>query len=135
MTAKYFALLKNLLDNVPQRNTSGVNKEKSGMRLAAGHGADRGSAVEITFDGLPLTVFSGETVAAALMGEGFIALRRTAQHNAPRGMFCGIGVCFDCMLIIDKVSGCRACMTLVRAGMVVETQLEWLGDRSIPRQF
>jgi len=52
--------------------------------------------------------------------------RRTARFaprtEAPRSLFCGMGVCFDCVMEIDDRAGTRACMTLVRPGMRVVTQ-------------
>ena len=61
---------------------------------------------------------AGQTVLAALVAAGQMVCRTTAG-GAPRGMFCGMGLCQDCILDIDGVPSQRACMTPVRAGMVV----------------
>jgi NADH dehydrogenase/NADH:ubiquinone oxidoreductase subunit G len=37
-------------------------------------------------------------------------------------VFCGIGVCFDCLVVVDGVPNTRACMTWVREGMHIERQ-------------
>jgi D-hydroxyproline dehydrogenase subunit gamma len=82
----------------------------------------RGSAIEIIVDGAPLRVFLGESVAAALLADGKRTLRKTARKDEPRGVYCGIGVCFDCAMMIDGQPNVRACKTKVRAGMRVESQ-------------
>lgn len=82
----------------------------------------RGPEVEIVVDGLPVIAFEGESVAAALFASGRRALRTTAQLHEPRGMYCGIGVCFDCVMTIDGKPNVRSCQTPVRAGMRIESQ-------------
>lgn len=81
----------------------------------------RGPAVTIRVDGEPVEAFAGETVATALLAQGRRALRRTRRGGRPRGLYCAMGACFDCILTIDGRSGTRACMTPVAEGMVVET--------------
>lgn len=83
---------------------------------------DRGAAIEIIVDGNPVPAFFGETVAAALLAAGKRVLRRTARHSAPRGLYCGIGICFDCVMTIDGRPNVRTCLTEVRPGMRVDTQ-------------
>ena len=82
----------------------------------------RGAAVTVTVDGIPFQTFLGETVAGALLARGQRAWRRTPQGE-PRGLFCGIGICFDCTVTVDGVSNVRACLTAVSDGMVVKTEL------------
>lgn len=72
-------------------------------------------------DGRIVEAREGDTVASALLAASVRAFRRT-RHRAPRGIFCGMGVCFDCVVTIDGVHSVRACMTAVRSGMKVETQ-------------
>ena len=79
--------------------------------------------VTIYFDGRPIEAFEGEPVAAALMGAGVRAFRRTARRGEPRGVFCAIGRCTDCMMVVDGVPNTRTCVTPVRDGMRVETQV------------
>ncbi len=74
-----------------------------------------------TFDGQQVTARSGQSLAAALTEAGHRAFRSTAK-NEPRGMFCGMGVCQDCLVTIDGVPNRRACMTKTEAGQRVETQ-------------
>ncbi|HLJ61906.1 MAG TPA: (2Fe-2S)-binding protein [bacterium] len=92
------------------------------------NGVQRGQQVTIFLDDHPLTAYLGESVAAALMAEGHIAFRRTAHRREPRGLFCGMGVCFDCLVVIDGQPGRRACMIEVRDGMHVHLQRGWGED-------
>lgn len=64
-----------------------------------------------TFDGEPVACADGQTIAAALVADGRLVLRRTAS-GAPRGMFCGIGACFDCLVEVNGRAGVRACLTV-----------------------
>jgi len=81
-----------------------------------------GSAVlAITVDGEPVQAYPGETVATTLLALGRRTLRHTDRLHAPRGVFCGMGVCFDCLVTVDVQPNVRACMTTVRRGMVIET--------------
>lgn len=82
---------------------------------------ERGPRVDLLLDGRPVEAYAGETVAAVLLAQGEIATRRTVGGE-PRGIFCGIGVCFDCLVVVDGVPNTRACMTWVRNGMQVQRQ-------------
>ncbi|HLN13648.1 MAG TPA: (2Fe-2S)-binding protein [bacterium] len=85
----------------------------------------RGRKITITVNDRPVTAYLGESVAAALIAEGCRAFRRTARTGEPRGLFCGMGVCYDCLVVIDGLPGRRACMTDVRDGMRVALQEGW----------
>jgi len=82
----------------------------------------RGPEIEIIVDGRTVRAFEGESVAAALLAAGKRALRTTSRRGEPRGMYCGIGLCFDCVMTIDGQPNVRTCRTLVRAGMRVNSQ-------------
>ena len=90
-------------------------------RLPAGHGLERGAPVSLTLDGHAVTAYAGESVAAVLLAEGFLATR-TTPGGSPRGVYCGMGVCFDCLVVVDGVPNTRACVTWVRDGMAVARQ-------------
>jgi D-hydroxyproline dehydrogenase subunit gamma len=90
-------------------------------RLPLGPELERGPRVTILLDGEPVEAFEGETVAAVLLARGEITTRRTPGRE-PRGIFCGMGVCFDCLMIVDGVPNTRACMTWVRNGLDVRFQ-------------
>ena len=63
----------------------------------------------------------GETVAAALAAADIVAVRR-ARSGAPRGPFCGMGVCFDCLVTVDGRPNQRACLTKVAENMEVRSE-------------
>jgi predicted molibdopterin-dependent oxidoreductase YjgC len=91
------------------------------LRLPSGHGLERGAPLSLTLDGRPVTTYEGESVAGMLLAEGHVATR-TTQGGEPRGVYCGMGVCFDCLVVVDGVPNTRACVTWVREGMVVSRQ-------------
>jgi thioredoxin reductase len=78
-------------------------------------------AEELTFDETPVPVRPGQTVAGALWAAGVRSWRTTRVAGAPRGLFCGIGACFDCLATIDGVPGQRACLAEARPGMRVSS--------------
>ncbi len=84
-------------------------------------GPDAGPIVAITVDGRPLEARAGDTVAAALVAAGRLGFRTTPRGRAPRGVFCGMGICFDCVVTVNGISGVRACVTPVAEGMRVDT--------------
>ena len=77
-------------------------------------------AVSILVNGRPMTVRAGQTVAGALLATSQRTLRRTARQGTPRGLFCGMGVCYDCLVTIDGQRNRRACMTMVSDGLRIE---------------
>lgn len=83
---------------------------------------ERGRALTIFVDGVATPARDGDSVAAALLAAGHVACRFSAVSDAPRGPYCLMGVCFDCLVMIDGVANRQACMTPVRDGMRVETQ-------------
>lgn len=89
--------------------------------LGAADGLERGERVSLRLDGIPVSAYAGESVAAVMIAERGAATRRTAGGER-RGVFCGMGVCFDCLVVVDGVPNTRACMTLVAEGMVVDSQ-------------
>ncbi len=77
---------------------------------------------EIIIDGRAVTVADGVTVAAALMSEGIRSWRTTRIAGNPRGVFCGMGVCFDCLVTLNGEPNVRACITPVEPGDVIDSQ-------------
>ncbi|MBU9726809.1 (2Fe-2S)-binding protein [Diplocloster modestus] len=78
--------------------------------------------VRITVDGRPLMVREGQMIAAALLERGIRINRYTQKRREPRGIFCGIGQCTDCVMIVDGMPNVRTCITPVKEGMVIKTQ-------------
>jgi hypothetical protein len=85
-------------------------------------GLVRGSAFQFFVDGVAVTAYPGETIAAALIAHGQPAARRTAQHREPRGYYCGMGMCWECVMVVDGQPSVRTCRTEAAPGLCVETQ-------------
>jgi predicted molibdopterin-dependent oxidoreductase YjgC len=85
-------------------------------------GARPEPALTFTFDGEPVTALPGQTIAAALLAAGVRTLRTTRFQRRPRGLFCGIGACFDCLVTVNGRSSQRACLVEAAPGDVVATQ-------------
>ena len=82
---------------------------------------DAATEVAITIDGEPFAARTGDTVAAALLAAGRRAFRTTAATGAPRGPYCLMGVCCECMVTVDGRPNQQACTLAVAPGMRVET--------------
>ena len=78
--------------------------------------------VTIMVDGKEMQAKEGEMILAALIANGKIINRYTAKRNEPRGLFCGIGQCTDCAMVVNGKPNVRTCVTPVKEGMVIETQ-------------
>ncbi|MBE8522147.1 (2Fe-2S)-binding protein [Amycolatopsis sp. H6(2020)] len=77
--------------------------------------------IEITVDGEAVTGLAGQTVAGVLLAAGRLSWR-TTRSGAPRGVFCGIGACFDCLLTVNGVADVRACRRRAADGDEIRTQ-------------
>jgi hypothetical protein len=73
--------------------------------------------IAITFDGRRIPALTGDSVGAALTRAGVRAWRITRRAGRPRGLFCGIGICYDCLLTIDGTANQRACLVPAVDGM------------------
>jgi hypothetical protein len=74
------------------------------------------------FDGRPIPFAPGQSVGAALTAAGVRSWRTTRLAGRPRGLFCGIGVCFDCLVTVDGRPNERACLLPATVGAAVTTQ-------------
>lgn len=83
---------------------------------------DERAIVRLTVDGHSVEAREGDSVAAALLAAGITACRRTAVSGAPRGPYCMMGACFDCLVVIDGVGNRQGCLVRARDGMVIATQ-------------
>jgi aerobic-type carbon monoxide dehydrogenase small subunit (CoxS/CutS family) len=81
----------------------------------------KGDTFAVRVDGAELTAYAGDTVAAVLVRAGLVSWRRTRVGHRPRGLFCGIGACQDCLVTVDGVDGVRACLAPVAPGTAVTT--------------
>ncbi len=83
---------------------------------------DKGRTVAFSYNGAPMTGCEGEPIAAALRANDVIIHRYTSKEHKPRGIFCAIGRCTDCVMIVNGKPNVRTCVTPLEEGMTVETQ-------------
>jgi hypothetical protein len=77
------------------------------------------STVTIVVDGAEMTGVLGQTLAGVMLSADVVAWRRTSFGDRPRGVFCGIGVCFDCVAVVNGLAEVRVCQRRARDGDVV----------------
>jgi sarcosine oxidase subunit alpha len=94
------------MKNDPQRLTKGVQ---------------RGERFEIIVDGRRIDAYEGETIGAAIMAAGLGTLRYSKKRNEPRGIYCGIGLCQECRMVINGIPNTQACKTLATPECKVES--------------
>ncbi len=92
------------------------SKNASGIRIDS---LQRGRKIVFFVNGKSTTAHMGETIHAALIAAGYYQLRKSKTHQ-PRGVFCGMGVCYECLITVNNKSTQRACATAVEEGMKVE---------------
>ncbi|MCX7160163.1 MAG: (2Fe-2S)-binding protein, partial [Proteobacteria bacterium] len=97
-----------------------MNPVSPPLRLVRKGIEEAAPAVEILVDGRPVAALAGESVAAALAAAGVQTLRSTPAGGG-RGLYCGMGACFECRVTIDGRPGQRACLASVKPGMQVST--------------
>lgn len=90
--------------------------------IAEARGGTGAARLGFTFDGKPLTGRAGDTVAAALLANGIVACRETPVSATPRAPYCLMGVCFDCLVVIDGIGNRQGCLVPLADGMRIETQ-------------
>jgi aerobic-type carbon monoxide dehydrogenase small subunit (CoxS/CutS family) len=78
--------------------------------------------VRFTFNGEPFKGVEGQSISAALMATGVRELRKTRFDGEPRLIFCGIGICFDCVVVVDGIANQRACLVEINEGAKIESQ-------------
>ena len=83
---------------------------------------DTGATLTLKVDGKSIRARIGDTVASAMLAAGIVQNRTTPVSGAPRGPYCLMGVCFECLVTIDGVGSRQGCMVQAREGMIVETQ-------------
>ena len=79
--------------------------------------------VRFSFDGNPLEAPRGMTIGGALLASGIVSWRRTPVEGRPRGIFCGTGTCFDCLVDVGDRRAVRACLVPVGDGDEVRTSV------------
>ena len=92
------------------------------MSVEAVDGRGEGAGFEVLVDGELAEAVPGQTVAGLLIGLGRQSWRDTRRHARPRGVFCGIGVCFDCLVVVNGVPDVRACQRVLAPGDEIRVQ-------------
>ncbi|OZI18951.1 (2Fe-2S)-binding protein [Bordetella genomosp. 9] len=85
-------------------------------------------ALTVYIDGAAVSAEPGESLAAVLLRQDTAATRTTPVKESPRAPYCMMGVCFDCLAIVDGVASTQTCLVTVQEGMRVERQF---GKRSV----
>ena len=90
---------------------------------------EKGKQVTFTFDGKQIIGYEGEPIAVALKSAGVMVHRYTKKEHKPRGIFCAIGRCTDCVMVVDGKPNIRTCVTPLQEGMAVQTQYGYSADK------
>ena len=98
------------------------------LRLTDRRARPLGAPFAFRFESAEIEALPGETLGAALSAAGILAFRRTAS-GAPRGLHCGMGACWDCLVTVDGRASQRACVTEAEPGMRVTGAVP---DASLP---
>lgn len=83
---------------------------------------DRGEKVTFYYNGKEVEGYTNETIVAALHVAGIRKLGSSQEHHRPRGLFCAIGNCSSCFMIVDGIPNTKVCITKCRQGMQVQEQ-------------
>ena len=82
----------------------------------------RGKMLTFIFDGNEYEGFEGESIAAALHAAGIRVLGQSLFKHRPRGLYCAIGNCSSCLMVVNGEPNVRTCVTDLEEGMIVEIQ-------------
>ena len=82
-----------------------------------------GGLVAVVVDGRPITVGAHDSAATAALLSGLGATRTSPVSGEPRAPFCMMGVCYECLMVIDGVPSRQACLIPVREGMRIDRQV------------
>jgi hypothetical protein len=100
------------------------------MSIRISRGVERSAPISINVNGVSVTAYEGESLATALIASGTLTMSRdhTGRLRTP---FCNMGVCFDCLVVVEEetVPGTapvtvRACMTAVRPGLRIRVPVK-----------
>lgn len=83
---------------------------------------EKGRLVTFFYDGRPMQGYEREPIAVALKAAGVMVHRHTKKYDRPRGVFCAIGRCTDCVMVVNGKPNVRTCVTPLEEGMTVQTQ-------------
>lgn len=83
----------------------------------------RDKEITFTYNGKMIKAYEGETIAAALYAAGIRVLKASSKYERPRGLFCAIGNCSSCHMVVDGIPNVKTCITKVEPGMVVQEEV------------
>lgn len=86
-----------------------------------GQELSRGKKLSVTINNKPVITYEGELVSTVLHVEGIYTFQAKHKTGNPSGIYCGMGICYECLVTIDGVPNTRACQTSVTEGMIIET--------------
>ena len=84
-------------------------------------GVQRGKKLEVTVDGTQMEAYEGETVATVLLAAGIFTFRLSPKNKEPRSLYCGMGICYECLVTVNGTHAVRACVMPITDGMCIET--------------
>ena len=76
---------------------------------------------DIYVNGQPVPATPGQSIAEAMLAKGLRICRYT-RTQSPRGVFCGMGICYECRMIVDGIANVRTCMTPAMPGSQIKVQ-------------
>src|SRR5690606_9886269 len=83
---------------------------------------EKGREIKFIFDEKEYIGYEGDSIAAALHAAGVRVLGTSLFKHRPRGLYCAIGNCSSCLMIVNGEPNIRTCTTDLEDGMIVETQ-------------
>jgi predicted molibdopterin-dependent oxidoreductase YjgC len=81
----------------------------------------RGKPFEIVVDDQRIQAYEGETLAVVLLAAGIRSFGHTHEEYPQGRLFCGMGVCQQCLVTVNGQPSCQACRTLAQPDMIVKT--------------
>ncbi len=86
-------------------------------------GVERSDPFEIVVNGEKIPAYPGETIAAALLAAGKRTCRLTKTRKEPRGIYCGMGICMGCSMVVNGKPNTLVCQTVATPNCQVQTQI------------
>jgi NADPH-dependent 2,4-dienoyl-CoA reductase/sulfur reductase-like enzyme/Fe-S-cluster-containing hydrogenase component 2/bacterioferritin-associated ferredoxin len=77
------------------------------------------NTIEFSWQGKSYFALEGETIAAALIGNGIHIFGHHPKDGSPLGIFCANGQCSQCMVIANG-RPVKSCMEIIKPGMQVQ---------------
>jgi len=82
---------------------------------------DQSQTISFTFNGQQYTGLKNESIASALLANGIRVLRKHEESGTTRGIYCNIGHCFECRVVVNGEQGVRACLTPLKENMEIQS--------------